>query len=150
MPVTPTAMITVNVNHPTGTAIAPPTGTVHFRFVRAPQATMTAPIAARSQTGTGSTGRLTAVSRFLSRTSAHWNHSPGASTNDTAAIAAVAPRAIASERHSRRTTNQTNPTPGDTFDSRTNAHAAGQRNPATIAAPMRISTLPRAMDAITG
>jgi hypothetical protein len=38
---------------------------------------------------------------------------------------AVAPSAIASERHSRRTTNQSNPTPGVIFVSTTNDHVHG-------------------------
>ena len=53
-------------------------------------------------------------------------------------------------RHSRRTANQTSPTPGVTFERRMNDQVAGQRNPATIAAAMRISMLPSAIDATTG
>src|SRR5262245_27150035 len=70
-------------------------------------------------------------------------------TKDTSAIAAVEPMAIASARHSRRATNQNSPTPGVTLVSRTNAHAAGQRNPATIATAISASMFPRARSRTT-
>ena len=57
----------------------------------------------------------------------------GSSTYETAAIATVAPIAIASDRHSRRTRNQRTPTPGVTFVRNISAQAAGQRKPTTIA-----------------
>ena len=53
--------------------------------------------------------------------------------NETATIAAVEPRAIARGRHSRRTANQSRPTPGEILVRSTNAQAAGNRKPTTIA-----------------
>ena len=50
----------------------------------------------------------------------------------------------ASDRHSRRTANQSRPIPGVIFVSRTSDQAAGQRNPRTIAAASRSETLPPA------
>ena len=52
---------------------------------------------------------------------------------DTATIAAVEPSAIARGRHSRRTANQSRPTPGEILVRSTNAQAAGNRKPTTIA-----------------
>ncbi len=49
----------------------------------------------------------------------------GASTKDTAAITAVAPSAIPSWRHSRRTANQSRPTPALGLVSSTNDHVHG-------------------------
>ena len=54
----------------------------------------------------------------------------------------VAPAAIASERHSRRTANQRRPMPGVTFVSSTNDQVAGHRKPRTIAAASRSVMLP--------
>ena len=95
----------------------------------------------RSGTGKYSHGMLTPALAISDATQA--SHRAGANTNDTAAIAAVAPMAIASDRHSRRPTNHSSPTPGVTFVSRMNAHAAGQRKPATIARAISVSMLPR-------
>ena len=55
---------------------------------------------------------------------------------------AVTPATVASDRHSRRTTNQSRPIPGVTFVNRTNNHAAGQRKPSTTAAASRMWMLP--------
>ena len=59
-----------------------------------------------------------------------------------AAIAAVTPRAIASARHSRRTRNQTSPTPGVTLVRSGSAHAADHRKPMTMTAAYSRCTLP--------
>ena len=69
----------------------------------------------------------------------------GSSTNETATIAAVAPSAIASARHSRRTANHSSPIPGVIFVSRTIDQAAGQRKPMTIATARSSETLPPAI-----
>jgi hypothetical protein len=66
----------------------------------------------------------------------------GATTYDASAMRAVAARATARARHSRRKANQRTPTPGVTFVRSTKAQAAGQRKPATTAAPRRVSMLP--------
>ncbi len=79
-------------------------------------------------------------------------HMPGAMTAETTTNAAVAPSAMASERHSRRTANHSRPIPGVTFVSSTNDQAAGQRKPSTMAVassrwmlPTRISMANRGM-----
>ena len=59
-------------------------------------------------------------------------------------MAAVAPSAIASSRHSRRTTNHSKPMPGVIFVSSTSAHIHGQRNASTMAAASRRWMLPPA------
>src|SRR5439155_306454 len=81
---------------------------------------------------------------FRATTSTHVRHSSGSSTNEPAAMTAVAPSAIASARHSRRTANQRRPTPGVTFVNSTIDHAAGQRNPSTIAAASKSEMFPPA------
>lgn len=57
--------------------------------------------------------------------SSHATHSRPSATSETATSAAVAPRAMASGRHSRRTANQISPTPGVTLVSSTNDQATG-------------------------
>jgi hypothetical protein len=57
------------------------------------------------------------------------NQSPGFQRKVAAAMAAVTPIAMASDRRSLLTANQTRPTPGVTFVSRTNDHAAGPAKP---------------------
>ena len=109
----------------TGIAIAAPTGTVHRRSVRAPHATMTAPTATRSHSGPGSVHNGNVTPALSRRLSTHSNQADGMITNETRATAAVAPIAIPSERHSRRTANHSSPTPGVTFVRRMKAHAAG-------------------------
>ncbi len=59
-------------------------------------------------------------------------------------MAAVVASAIASGRHSRRTTNHRRPIPGVTFVRSTNAQADGQRKPRTIATASSSSMLPPA------
>jgi len=62
----------------------------------------------------------------------------------------VTPTAFRRFGHSRRTANHRTPTPGVTLVRRTNAQAAGHRNPATIAAAIRMSMLPSQIEYRTG
>ena len=68
-------------------------------------------------------GAPEAVLRMLSLSQA--THSRPSISRDTATSAAVQPSAIASGRHSRRTANQTSPTPGVTLVRSTNDQATG-------------------------
>ena len=119
-------------------ASVPATITVHGRFVRAPQITRSAAASTRATVASGA-GRP--VTDRIER--GHSSQSDGAMTNETPAMTAVAPSAIARFLHSRRATNQSSPIPGVTFVRRTNDHAAGLRKPTTMAAASRISMLPR-------
>ncbi len=113
----------------TGSAMVLATGTTQRRSVRAPQTTSAAAAARRSNSGGMSHWRelLTSgpVELELIRNLTQSNHAPGAIANETAAIAAVAPSAIPSDRHSRRTTNQSSETPGVTLVSNAIDQSAG-------------------------
>ncbi len=82
-----------------------------------------------------------------------WTHSDqscGAKTKLTAAIVPATPTAIASWRHSRRTTNHRRPTPEVALVSRMTAHEAGCAKPMTIAAAMNRWMLPWYSSSATG
>ncbi len=59
------------------------------------------------------------------------------------AMSAVAPRAMARFRHSRRTTNQIRPTPGVTFVSSGTAQSTGYRKLSTATTPRKALILPK-------
>ena len=104
-------------------AIVAATGTAQRRSVRAPHQTTPAASGRRRSSGIG---RLPSVKpRSWVSAPNHSVHRAGARANETTPIAAVAPRAIASCRHSRRNANQSTPTAGVTFVRNTNAHVAG-------------------------
>src|SRR5262245_38969304 len=100
------------------------TATVHGLSVRAPQITIRAAIG-RRRGAAGGTLKYCGSFKFEMRESIHSCQSCGAITNVTAEMAAVAPRAIARLRHSRRTANHRRPTPGVTLVSNTNDHVHG-------------------------
>ena len=74
--------------------------------------------------------------------SAQPNQVDGDSTKEMATSTAVAPRAMASGRHSRRTTNQSRPTPELGLVSSTKAQVQGCLKPSTMATAMRMWMLP--------
>jgi hypothetical protein len=133
-----------------GMASVAATRTVQRRSVRAPQATSASAPTSRIGSGIGKCSPSGSTPTIERRATTHWPQSAGARAHETALSAAVAPSAMASDRHSLLTANQTRPTPGVTFVSRTNDHAAGQRNPTTTAAPMRRLTLPAESSIATG
>ena len=90
----------------TGSASIAASGTVHRRSVRAPQITIDGRDGDPDQQDAHCVPPSWRSSAIQSR------QTSGANTNETAAIAAVVPSAIASARHSRRTANHSRPTPG--------------------------------------
>jgi hypothetical protein len=132
--------------HRAGRASIEATGTVQGRSVRAPQTTIATAIGPRIQSGTGSDAHVPVrpEPRFAVTTPIHSLHSPGARANDAATMAVVAPNAIASDRHSRRTANHSRPIPGVIFVRRTIDQVHGQRNPRTIAPARSRETFPPA------
>ncbi len=67
-----------------------------------------------------------------------------------ATMTAVAPSAMPSARHSRRTANHSSPTPGVTFVSSIRAHIQGYRKPSRMAAAYNRWTLPTMHSNSTG
>ncbi len=65
------------------------------------------------------------VPELEKRTPIQSRHSCGAARYDAPTISAVVPSATARERHSRRSGNQSRPTPGVTLVRSTNAQLAG-------------------------
>ena len=117
--------ITQLYHHIAGMASHAATATVHGRSVRAPHTTSRNAAGRRIQSGMGmALGAIGLLDSAMS-SSIHSRHIQGASRNDTPAMIAVAPRAMARERHSRRTANQTRPMPGVTLVSSTNDHVQG-------------------------
>src|SRR2546430_15874946 len=122
-----------------------------MRFVRAPQTTRPALIAARRMNGLGPVGIAMVATTFesmgefslLATKRSQLAQSDGERRKDAAEIASVAASAMDRLRHSCRTANHNSPTPGPILVDRGTAHAAGQRMPATIAAAMSSCTLPR-------
>ena len=98
--------------HIAGTASAAATGTVQRASRVAPHQTIAAAIGSRSQSGMGRAGHGGGVPAESSSIVTQPTHSAGTSTNVTATIAAVAPSAMPSWRHSRRATNHSSPMPG--------------------------------------
>ena len=92
---------------------------------------------AKAAQGPGSTRPLSTVSR-----ASHASQVPGLSTNETAAMTAVVPSAMARLRHWRRAANHARHTPGVTLVSSTNAHAAGCDSPTTSATASNRLMLP--------
>src|ERR1035437_5812913 len=134
------------VTQNTGMAAAVATGTTQRRSVRAPQTTSAAAATRRSHSG----GKRKLYQSFepapascdVVRNFTQSHHALWAMANDTAEIIAVAPRAQASDRHSRRTTNQSSETPGVTFVSRPMDHRAGYSKPRTHTVARSRFTLP--------
>src|SRR5438552_16432470 len=106
----------------TGNAIQDASGTVHGRSVLAPQYRSATETGSRNQTGIGMMNSQSGARVAATTRTTHWRHRSGRSANETAAMAAVTPNAIPSERHSRRNTNHSRPIPGLTLVRRTNAH----------------------------
>ncbi len=109
------------------------TGTSQARFVSAPAMTNAAANATRTAIVSRYPEPAVPVSPRSRAT--HSNHRFGSRTNEATAMTAVVARAIANDRHSRRTANQRTPTPGVIFVSSRNDQAYGQRKPSTMAAP---------------
>ena len=122
----------------------PATGTVQRRFVWAPQTTSATANGSRTRNGIGTAAQVPSRPAIRDSTSPHSNQASGSVTKDTATIRAVAPSAMASCRHSPRTTNHKSPIPGVIFVSSTSAQVAGQRKPSTIAAARSRWMLPPA------
>src|SRR5215203_1943488 len=111
--------------HRAGNASMLATGTVHRRFVRAPHTTTTIATGKRTTNGIGTDAHVPSLPTLAWRTSIQSSQAPGMMTAETATMAAVVPSAMASERHSPRTTNHSRPMPGVILVNRTKVHAAG-------------------------
>ncbi len=131
--------------HSAGSASIAPTGTTQRWLRGAPQAMSSTPIGPRTSSGIGTAAHVPPLPVFEASSETQSRHASGINAIDTRAMAAVAPSAIASCRHSRRSTNHSSPTPGVIFVSSTSAHVHGQRNPATIATASTSDTLPPAI-----
>lgn len=125
-----------------GRAIMAATGTVQRCSCRAPQMTSAMPSGRRTVIGTGTAAQVPDLPALSRRTSIQVGHGDGVSAKETATMAAVAHRAIASARHSRRTRNHRRPMPGVILVRSTKDHVAGHRNPSTIATASRREMLP--------
>src|SRR5450631_1532207 len=109
-----------------GRASIAATGTAQRRLVRAPQTTTTTAIGRRNHGGIGIAAHVPLVlPTLLVITPIHSSQARESTARETATIAAVAPRAMASDRHSRRTANHSRPIPGVTLVSRMSDQAAG-------------------------
>ena len=99
--------------------------TVQRRSVRAPQVTSTTAADRRDHRGSETANWPTVAPVWRPRNAEPVRpQSCGVDERGHGTSTAVAPSAIASERHSRRTANHSSPTPGVTLVSRTNAQVA--------------------------
>src|SRR6185436_520999 len=130
--------------HSAGSAIIAATGTVQRRSVVAPQTTTTTATGRRASSGIGTAAHVPSRPDTVLSTVSQSDQAFGMNTAEATMIMPVATSAVASWFHSRRTANHSRPTPGVTFVSSTNDHAAGQRKPTTTATAIRISMFPPA------
>ena len=128
--------------HRTGRASIAASGTVHRRSVRPPQAAITPATAIRGRS------QLAGFAVVGEEGDPVAPQLRGDDERDAGDKGGHPDRAVASAVHSRRTANQTSPTPGVTLVSCTNDQVPAHRKPSTIAAassrwmfPMRISWL---------
>ena len=139
-------------SHQIGRPTKAATGTSHARSVRPAYQAMAAAIGSRTMSGGTPAGGGTVDAIASERI--HSAQSAGASRTPASAITAVAPRATARLRHSRRATNQTSPTPDVTLVNSTNAQAdepaGAQRIPTQMASAMNRWTFPLTSSRRTG
>jgi len=117
-------------------------GMVHAQPRMPPITTITAAIATRKASGSGRSVFTGGASELFLSTAIHSAHRCGAMTYETADTSAVAPSAMASDRHSRRARCQRIATPGVTLVSSGNAQATGTDTARTAAAAVRKWMLP--------